>query len=394
MWHKTRFWVACAAAFVILSLIGFMLANGGNQTAGTLSITNPAPAGAQAAAEVLRKQGVTVTATDSLASTTEAILTNGSGNTTVLLYDPQTLLSPSQAATLSSTVRSAAGRLVAISPAPLTVQQLSPDITSAGTAEGTAPVSSGCTNPDASAAETLDGGSPALGLLTPVTLPVMLYKGTESCFAAAPTNTGSSGGQLAFNSTADVAALGNPGVVINQNLANRGNAALTFRLLGNKPNLLWYTVSVKDIPVAGRPPSLVDLTPKWIFPASSWLLVVAVLGMVWKGRRNGPLVAEPLPVMVQGSETLTGRARLYQDARAVGTASAALRHATLTRLARTLRLGPSAEPAAVVVAAAAVTGRSQQHVHALLTGPAPRTEHEMLTMAVALTALEEEVAQQ
>ncbi|ALV46044.1 hypothetical protein MB46_11660 [Arthrobacter alpinus] len=387
--RKGRFWLICLAVFVVLSILGLILANAGNQSTGTLSITNPAPAGARAAAEVLRQQGVNVTATDSLASTTEAVAANGIGTSTVLFYDPHNLLSPDQAAELSGTVQDAGGSLVAISPAPLTAVRLSPELASAGTVKATESVAAGCANLDAAAAGTLDGGSPALGALAPVSLPINLYKGAQTCFIAGS----GTAGQLAFNSTGEVAALGNPGVVINQNLANQGNAALVFRLLGSKPNLLWYTVSVKDIPVAEKAPSLAELTPDWIFPASSWLLLTAVLGMLWKGRRNGPLVTEPLPVIVRASETLTGRARLYQDARAVGTASRTLRRATLTRLARALRLGVTADPAAVVDATAAATGRSQLHVHDLLLGPEPRTEQEMLSMAVALTALEEEVAQ-
>lgn len=388
LWRKGRFWAICTAIFVILSIIGFVLANAGNQSTGTLAINNPAPAGAQGAAEILRKQGINVTATDSLTNTTQAISDNGFGASTVLFYDPQNLLSPDQAAALSMTVQDAGGRLLAVSPAPLAAARFSPDLTSAGTAKGTASVTAGCNDPDAIAAGTLDGGSPALGVLAPVSLPINLYKGAQTCFAPAA----GTAGHLAFNGTGDIVALGNPGIMINQNLANRGNAALVFRLLGSKPHLLWYTVSLKDIPVAEQAPSLAELTPKWIFPAASWLLLVAVLGMLWKGRRNGPLVAEPLPVIVKASETLTGRARLYQDARAVGTASHTLRHATLTRLARALRLGAAADPAAVVEAAATATGRPHQQVHALLLGEAPQTEREMLSMAVELTALEEEVA--
>ncbi|PYI39851.1 hypothetical protein CVS30_04110 [Arthrobacter psychrolactophilus] len=389
LWRTGKFWIICAAIFVALSLLAFILAKGGEQSSGTLSITNPAPAGAQGAAEVLRSHGVDVSATDSLADTLAALSANGAGNSTVVFYDPYNFLSPDQAATLADEVREAGARLVALSPAPLTVARFSPDLLSAGTARGTASIAAGCSQPDAVAAGMIDGGSSDLGVLAPVSLPLHLYQGTQNCF----TPQGETAGQLAFNAAGDVMALGNPGILINQNLANRGNAALAVRLLGHAPNLLWYTVSIKDLPVAEQAPSLAELTPSWIFPASSWLLLVAVIGMLWKGRRSGPLVPEPLPVIVKASETLAGRARLYQDGRAVGTASRTLRHASLTRLARALRLGITAEPDAVVLATAAATGRPVPQVHALLLGALPKTEQEMLTMAVELTALEEEVAQ-
>ena len=391
-WRKHRFWIICAAIFVLLSVLGYLVASSGGRSSGTLSITNPAPAGAQAAATILENQGVSVTATDTLDATQQAVRRNGSGNSTVLLHDPNNVLSAGQVERLAGTVQKNGGRLVAVAPGPLSAKALSPELAGTGTAAPTATVRPGCPNPDAVAAETIDGGTPLAGTATSaVTLALHLYRGAQTCFAPSGSPE-HGGGFLATNSAGDIIALGNPGVVINQNLASRGNAALTFRLLGSTPDLIWYTATVADIPVAEQPPSLAELTPKWIFPAALWLLLVAVLGMVWRGRRNGPLVAEPLPVIVKSSETLVGRARLYQDARALGTAAETLRHATLTRLARTLRLGISAEPGAVVLAVAAATGRKHPELQALLRGPAPTTEKQLLSMAVELTALEEEVA--
>ncbi|WP_449373523.1 hypothetical protein [Arthrobacter psychrolactophilus] len=51
LWRTGKFWIICAAIFVVLSLLAFILAKGGEQSSGTLSITNPAPAGAQGTAE-------------------------------------------------------------------------------------------------------------------------------------------------------------------------------------------------------------------------------------------------------------------------------------------------------------------------------------------------------
>ena len=392
-WQKHKFWLLCSIAFVALSVVGVVLGSGGTGTGGTLSITNPAPAGAQAAVSVLRQQGVEVTATESLAETKAALQNNGQGNSTVLLYDPRNLLSREQAVDLAVAVQESHGKLLAIAPSPLTVNGLSPELSAAGTAAGTPSAEAGCTNPDALAAGSIDGGAPAWGAsASSVTTTLMLFKGTENCFAL-PGKNSADGSYLAYNSDGSIAALGNPGIVINQNLPSRGNAALTFRLLGGTPELLWYTASLKDIPVAEQPQTLSDFTPEWIFPASAWLLLVGVLAMVWRGRRHGPLVSEPLPVVVKASETLAGRARLYQSAKAVDTAAETLRMATLNRLAHTLRLGHSADPAAVVDAASTYTGRNRALVEELLRGTTPTTEKDMLSMAVELTALEEEVAQ-
>ncbi|MHA7269922.1 DUF4350 domain-containing protein [Arthrobacter sp. HLT1-20] len=383
-WGKYRFWLICLGAFITLSLLGYFLGSGPDKTAGALSITNPAPAGAQAAASVLRQQGVNVSAADSLAAATAALDANGPGTSTVLFYDPKNLLSPAQVAALSLRARETGAALVAIAPAPLALKGLGAEMSSAGTTAGTPSVAPQCTQPDAVAAGVIDGGAG-----NGDRRPLHLYKGAQTCFMP----SGAAGGYLAVNGTGSVVALGNAGIISNQNLANRGNAALTLRILGGTPNLIWYTASVQDIPVAEQPPTLSEFTPEWIFPASAWLLLVAVLGMLWKGRRNGPLVAEPLPVVVKSSETLTGRARLYQDARAVETATRTLQHAAVSRLAHTLRLGHAAPPAAVADAVAAATGRRQADVHALLLGQAPTSEKVMLSMAAELAALEEEVAQ-
>ncbi|AIY01306.1 hypothetical protein ART_1707 [Arthrobacter sp. PAMC 25486] len=391
-WRKHGFWIVCGTVFVLLSVLGYLLSNSGGRSSGTLSITNPAPAGAQAAAAILADQGVSVTASDSLSATQALLQGEGPGASTVLFYDPNNFLSPARVGELTDSVSDAGGKLVAVAPGPLATQALSPELSSVGTAGDTATVAPGCGSPAAVAAGTIDGGTPLPGTdATTVTTPLLLFKGAQTCFIPAGSPAGG-GGFLASNSAGDITALGNPGVVINQNLASRGNAALTMRLLGSTPKLIWYTATIKDIPVAQHPPTLAELTPQWIFPASLWLLLVAMLGMVWRGRRHGPLVSEPLPVHVKASETLAGRARLYQDARALDTAAASLRQASLTRLARTLRLGISAEPDAVVHAVASATGRPQQQLHALLLGEPPLTEKLLLSMAVELAALEEEVA--
>src|SRR5690606_41722785 len=55
------------------------------------------------------------------------------------------------------------------------------------------------------------------------------------------------------------------------------------------------------------------------------LIVVVVLLAWWQGRRLGPLVTEPLPVVVRASETVEGRGRLYRSRRARDRAAEALR---------------------------------------------------------------------
>ncbi|WP_287930242.1 DUF4350 domain-containing protein [Arthrobacter sp.] len=391
-WRKNRLWIAVGAALAAVTVGGLAASLLGGQSADPLSITNPAPSGGQAAASVLREQGVQVTATDSLDATRRALAAGGPGGSTVLVYDPLSLLEPAQAARLAASAKDAAAAVVALAPGPLTVKNLGPDIASAGTAAATdsstgVAAGPGCANRDAAAAARIDvrgvdgigaAGSPSL----------LLYRGAATCFAPA----GGTAGFMAVNRAGDVTVLGSPGVISNERLASQGNAALTFRLLGSRPHLIWYTASLRDVPAASHAPTLAELTPRWIFPASAWLLLVALIGMLWRGRRHGPLVTEPLPVIVKASETVTGRARLYQDAKAQDTAVETLQRATLTRLAQRLRLGTGAAPSAVVDAAAAHTGRPREDLEALLITDIPLNDKQMLAMAAQMAALEEEVA--
>ena len=392
-WHKYRFWIIGGAVFVVLSILAFVMTNSGNRSLDSLAINNPAPAGAQAAASVLKDQGVALEATTSLLATTDALAQNAYGSSTVLFYDPRNILTPAQVSELAAAIEQNGAKLVAITPGPVAVKNLSPELSSAGSTAGIPRVEAQCEHVDAAAAGTISGGGPDPALNAgPAKGPILLYKGAQTCFTPHAKSGPASGGLLASNSAGDITALGFSGVVNNHNLGQVGNAALTFRLLGSKPNLLWYTSSLNDVPPAQTAPSLADLTPAWMFPAAAWLMLVAVVGVLWRGRRNGPLVAEPLPVIVKASETMAGRARLYQDARAVDIATRTLAHASLTRLAHALRLGHSADPSAVVDAVAAATSRTNAEVHAILLGEPPQTEKDMLRIAADLAALEEEVA--
>ncbi|RAN79274.1 hypothetical protein B5P43_15270 [Bacillus sp. SRB_336] len=401
-WRQNRLWIVVGAALAAATVGGLVASLLGGQTADPLSITNPAPNGGQAAASVLREQGVQVTATASLEATRRALAAGGPRASTVLVYDPLSLLEPAQVARLAGSAKDAAAALVALAPGPLTVKNLSPDIASAGTAAATDSQSGvaaatdsqsgvaagpGCANPDAAAAARIDVGG-ADGIGTSGSPSLALYRGAATCFAPG----GGTAGFMAVNRAGDVTVLGSPGVVSNERLASQGNAALTFRLLGSRPHLIWYTASLRDVPAASHAPTLGELTPRWIFPASAWLLLVALIGMLWRGRRHGPLITEPLPVLVKASETVTGRARLYQDVKAQDTAVEILQRATLTRLAQRLRLGAGAAPSAVVDAAAAHTGRPRGDLEALLVTDIPLNDKQMLAMAAQMAALEEEVA--
>ena len=123
-----------------------------------------------------------------------------------------------------------------------------------------------------------------------------------------------------------------------------------------------------------------------------WLLAVAVLAtMLWRGRRFGPLVVEPLPVVVKAVESTRGRGRLYARVRDRSHAAGILRAATGRRLAGRLRLGATTDPAVLVGAVARATGRDQADVHDLLSGRPVPDDAALTRLADDLAALEREV---
>ena len=160
-----------------------------------------------------------------------------------------------------------------------------------------------------------------------------------------------------------------PDVLSNDHVTEADNAALSLRLLGQHPRLVWYVADPTDVS-AGDGVSISSLLPRWLYPAL-WLLLLGTLTvLLWRGRRFGPLVREPMPVVVRAAESTESRGRLYHRARDRGHAATILRHATQRRLAEHLALRPEAPMPEIVRAVAARTGRRTER------GPRPaRTGH-------------------
>ena len=186
----------------------------------------------------------------------------------------------------------------------------------------------------------------------------------------------------------------------NDRAGEYGNAALAAALLGTHHRLVWldrHTVEPppprqpqqqqEEPPGSGAPaPDQPGLPlPGWAGPVALLLAGAALLAALAAGRRLGPPVFEPLPVLVRPAETVRGRGRLYQRARARGPALDALRAATRQRLRTALAVPPHGDLAAGV---AARTGRDVGQVRAILAGAAPRDDTELRALVRALDELE------
>ncbi|WP_245551957.1 DUF4350 domain-containing protein [Gordonia aichiensis] len=246
---------------------------------------------------------------------------------------------------------------------------------------------------------------------------------SASCFQSDPlSTTGSRAAQLVVLP----ATASHPEIVVtddtffhNANLADDDNAGVAIRVLAPSDRLIWFIPEFGDrAPEPGEPDSDPSAQiPRWIGPGFL-LAVCAVLAlMLWRGRRFGPMVAEPLPAVVKAIETTQARGRLYHRAGADTRAAAILRIRTISRIAGYLGLhydpvhaldaldasddsddsgvwtpdDSDASVAAIIQVTATTTRRDQRDVAALLTGPLPEGDDALVAFTTELTALEKEV---
>jgi hypothetical protein len=132
------------------------------------------------------------------------------------------------------------------------------------------------------------------------------------------------------------------------------------------------------------------LLPSWWQLAVVQAFVAVAVLAVWRGRRLGPILVEPLPVSVRASETVEGHGRLYQRIGARDRAAAGLRGRCRVRLGRAFGHVDDVEALSAVVAGR--TGQDVRSVQHLLGGPPPATDDDLLNLAMSLDQLEQEAS--
>lgn len=367
--RRHRGWAAAgaAAAAGLAVVISTQLAPRGD--AAPLSVHNAGPDGARAVSQILGRHGVTVRDVASFDAAVEAL--SERPGATLLLYDRSGFLDGTRLEDLTAY----AGRVVLVTPRLGTLTALDAGISQAGVVPQSAPLlEPGCGLSDPAAAGTVSGTAG------------FLYDGGTTCYRP----PGSSAGLLATTDDGGLTVLGSPALINNGALSEYGHAALALRTLGSSADLVWYLPGLKDASASESPQTLDELAPDWVAFLGPWMAFVAVLAMVWRGRRLGPLVFEPLPVVVKAVETAEGRARLYHDSHALDRARNNLRAGTLVRLSQALRLGPHVTADDVAEAAARQLGRPATEITSLLHEQ-PGTEARLVQWSQELDKLENEV---
>ena len=355
------------ALLLLLGLVAALLLlvlTSGVGRSGSLDPDSYEPSGARALATLLRQQGVDVRRTTDVPSTTDAL----PAGATIVVSDPTAL-----SALEISDLQGAGATLVLPGAAPETVAELGVDAPVVGLARQK-DREPGC------------GWGPALAAGT-VRTGGFRYAGEEAhalrCYD----------GTLVALPDQDLVLLGGGDVLSNAHLGDQGDAELGLQLLGRSSTVRWLVPDPNRAVEGDRPArSLGDFVAPWLSAGLRWLAVVAVVLLLWRGRRLGRVVPEPLPVVVRAAETVEGRGRLYRAAGARGSAADALRSGAVDVLARRLGAGrhPSAE--ALVELVARRTSRPAATVQALLYGPPPADDDALLRLARDLDALTQEVS--
>ncbi|HVU72333.1 MAG TPA: DUF4350 domain-containing protein [Mycobacteriales bacterium] len=334
---------------------GILLALLGTAPGASLDPTSPSKGGAAAVAQLLSDRGVTVQRVEVLPTTADG--------STVVVPDVGRLTDTDLDA-LARLARTA-DVVVGVDPdaTPLSLDDVQvkkrdpactlPAAVTAGDAE-----MGGATFGDDAARDNSDGSGPDLSGFA---------VGAE-CYPAgsdsAPTLLvlrGPGGGTLTL--------LGSATFLRNDHLAHDGNAALALGLLDAHPTVTWVLPTPgHGLGGQGETEPLHRLLPRGVLWAFGELAVVVLMLALWRGRRLGPVLREPLPVVVRAAETVRGRARLYRAAHARDRAAQALRQATRARVARSLGLPATTTPPALTAAVADHSGRPTAAVAALLYG--------------------------
>lgn len=358
--------VLVAAGLVVVAVVLALLSGG---SGGRLDPDSYTPGGARAVATLLRDGGVPVDRVD----TVEQVLAGDRTDVTVVVPLPYAL-APTEIEQLADV----AARLVVVGAGQDVLDALDVPVDAGGAVE-VERRRAACALPAAEVAGEVDLGGETY-----------TADGTEAvgCYSTGGRAT------LLVAPAEGVVLLGDGAPLTNDRLDERGNAALALGLLGDTNRVLWLVPRPGRALPPGAQPPLSDLVPDALKLGAVWLLLVAGALALWRGRRFGRVVEEPLPVVVRAAEAVEGRSRLYRAAGARGTAAEALRAATRDRVARRVGLAAPADRSALLPVVAGRTGRDPAAVDALLYGGAPADDAALVRLAADLRTLEQTLTQE
>lgn len=360
-WYRSRGIVAIGALVVVVAVI---LAWAQSQYGrGYLDPTSVQPNGSRALAELLTYGGVDVHRADD----DDAVVDRANATTTVLVTTPDVLDGDRLNALLGT------GAELVFVDAFTTLEDVPASVTATS-------IDTDVVEPACELAEADRAGSVRVG----GTGYVSTSETDTLCF---PVDDAAALAVVTLDDGVTVTFLGSGDVLTNRYLDQDGNAALAMNLLGRNGDLVWF----QPRPTADGDTAATDLLPAGLGPVVVLLGAAAVLAAVWRGRRMGRLVTEPLPVVVRASETAEGRGQLYRHSRDRAHSATVLRRAATDRLRQRLAAPRSASDQEVAAMVADQVGRPTADVAALLGGDPPADDQGLVALADDLDTLESHV---
>ncbi|MGV8876559.1 MAG: DUF4350 domain-containing protein [Rhodoglobus sp.] len=373
---RALFWIIAVIFLITVALVSLTVAGAAGERP-RLDPESPQESGTRALTEVLGAQGVDVIVTTTLEETKKVLATTGESS--LFLTDPDGFLSDTQmgeAVGLASTV-------VVTEPGVATLLAIAPDVANAGTRVGT--VTADCSLAVTTNAATITAGPSSLRIIANGS-----DAGASACYGSEDLGYGlialdRDGSQLVL--------LGATNALTNGAISSQDNAAFALRLLGQHDTLVWYTPSLLDASGTAAPQSLDQLSPGWVLPAVWLAILTLIAAALSRGRRFGPLVVEKLPVTVRSSETMHGRARLYEKSAARLHTLDALRIGTLRRLSAVCGMARTASVEDIINRVGPLIECPLESLRHLLIDSVPHSDHELIALSDELLALEKRVTE-
>jgi hypothetical protein len=365
IWRRWRFPLVVGVLFVSLAVVLAAIENA--PPSRPLDPTDPSSQGGRALAQLVRDRGVEVQPVRNVGGSPMA------RGTTVFVPDP-TSLTQGDLTYLSLQ----AATVVVVAPGRRELRALGIAASPVSSSGADTRISADCTFGPARVAgrvhyQGADYAAPAAA---------------ATCYARGR----SSGLFVATSNSARIIVFGSPRTFTNDWIDDEGDAALGLGLLSASPRLEWVVPRPPTAAPADRQQrGLTELLPHRLLWATFQLFVAVLLLALWRARRVGPVVAEPLLVVVRATETVEGRARLLRAARARGAAADALRAATLARLRDRLGLAADVTRPEAVEPVARRSGWASAEVDRVLYGPQPADDPALIRLSNELDQLDRTV---
>lgn len=357
-------WVAIGAALVVVGAAAATILGLAQLPArGLLDPEAAGPEGTRAIVEVMRDHGVEVTVARDRAEAESAL---AAGAATLVVTDTAPLSDDAVTALVAQ-----ARDVVLVEPRARDLRLLLGGAMPAGFGDGRS-------EPECALSEAQRAGPVIPGEV------FVAASGDTACYPSG----GGHGLLVRAHGDGRIAAVDGAALFTNEHLVEGGNAALAVGLMARHPHVVWYLPTLTDSDLPAGSTTLGELTPGWVTPAITLLVLSGVTAAVWRGRRFGPLVRENLPVTVRAGETTEGRARLYARSGDAAHAADQLRIAALRRLARRLGLGQATSADEIADATAARIGADRATVRDILFTAVPHTDRELVELADRLRDLE------